>query len=101
MEVLVHGSNLLYLSFVKSIVINLSQERAIESIVTMVKIVKDVVESLNRSCLIEILHTSFVETVHANYHIVVVPELSNVILWDKGRAIGTVNENVVSHEASK
>ena len=67
----------------------------------MVKIVKDVVESFNRGCLIEILHASFVETVHANYHIVVVPELSNVTLWDKGRAIGTVNENVVSHEASK
>ena len=38
-EVLIHGSDLSYLSFVKTVIVSLSQERAIESIVTMVKIV--------------------------------------------------------------
>jgi hypothetical protein len=67
----------------------------------IVEIVKDVVKSFDCSCLIEIFHTSLVETVHTNYLIVVVSELADVIFWDKGSAIGTVNENVVSHEASK
>lgn len=101
-EVLIHFSDLSYLSLVKSIVLDLSQKSAIESpFVAIVEIVKDSVESLNRGSLIEIFHTSFVETVHTNYHVVVVSKLSNVILWYKGGTIGTVNENVVSHVASK
>jgi hypothetical protein len=86
-EVLVHGSDLSYLGFVKSIVVSLSQEGAIESIVTMVKIVYDVVESFDCSSLIEVLHTLLVETVHTNYLIVIVSEVSNVILRNEGRAI--------------
>ena len=100
-EVLVHGSDLSYLSLVKSIVVSLSQEGVIESVVTIVKIVKDVVESLNRGSLIEVFQAFLVEAVHTDNLLIPVSELSNVIFRNKGGAIGAVNENVVSHEASK
>jgi hypothetical protein len=86
-EVLIHGSDLSYLSFVKAIVVSLSQERTIESIVTIVKIFYNVVKSFDCSSLIEVLHTLLVETVHTNYLIVIVSEVSNVILRNEGRAI--------------
>ena len=100
-EVLVHLTDLSYLSFVKSIVVSLSQESAIERcLMAIVEIVKDVVESFDGGRLIEVLHTSFVETVHTDYLAVVVSKLSDVIFWNKGLTVGTVNENVVSHLVS-
>ena len=86
-EVLVHGANLSYLSFVKSIVVSLSQEGVIESVVTIVKIVKDVVESFDGSSLIEIFHTSLVETVHTDHLAVIVSEVSYVVFRNKGGAV--------------
>ena len=86
-EVLIHGSDLSYLSFVKAIIVSLSQERTIESIATIVEIVKDVVESLNGSSLIEILHASYIEAVHTDNLVIVVSELSDVVLWNKGSTI--------------
>jgi len=39
--------------------------------------------------------------VHTNYLIVIVSEVSYIVFRDKGGAIWAVNENVVSHMASK